>query len=254
MKTRLIILAVMTLFLLPMSAMGAEDSLQKILDDITVSGTSTVKVGEALADSVDSYWSTTSTGGATTTLIIELAGYAASNTLGIYDMYDSSKKIQLFAGSADAGDRVTVQIWLNGQVAVSYYNYQGGMLVGGSMTIYGDENGYFADDAFGFYMTTGGGKTWYSDSDLNTAAGGGDQMLALRGEGQSVKLPGASGGTWSTTEYVLAWEDLPYGSSDKDYNDMVVMVESIEPVPVPAAVLLGVLGLGFAGRKLRKHA
>ena len=47
--------------------------------------------------------------------------------------------------------------------------------------------------------------------------------------------------------YFLAWEDLPLSSSDKDYNDMIVEVRFVTPVPLPAGGLLlasGLLGLG----------
>jgi hypothetical protein len=32
------------------------------------------------------------------------------------------------------------------------------------------------------------------------------------------------------------------------------MVESVVPIPLPGAVLLGILGLGVVGLKLRKYA
>jgi len=53
--------------------------------------------------------------------------------------------------------------------------------------------------------------------------------------------------------HILAWEDLDARCTDGDYTDMVVMVESVM-VPVPGAILLGMLGLSVAGVKLRKYA
>ena len=41
---------------------------------------------------------------------------------------------------------------------------------------------------------------------------------------------------------------------DADYQDMLALVEGVNPVPVPGAVLLGMLGLTAAGVKLRKYA
>lgn len=49
--------------------------------------------------------------------------------------------------------------------------------------------------------------------------------------------------------FVLGFED----GNDEDYQDLVVEVSHVRPTPVPGAVLLGVLGLGAAGCKLRRR-
>ena len=56
----------------------------------------------------------------------------------------------------------------------------------------------------------------------------------------------------SAGNYVVAWEAEDLG--DRDYQDLVVEISLAAPVPVPGAVLLGILGLGAAGLKLRKFA
>lgn len=55
----------------------------------------------------------------------------------------------------------------------------------------------------------------------------------------------------SAGNYVIAWEDLPKCKSDLDYQDLVVEVSGVQPIPEPASFLL--LGLGcMALRKKRR--
>jgi hypothetical protein len=56
----------------------------------------------------------------------------------------------------------------------------------------------------------------------------------------------------SKGNYVVAWEATDVG--DRDYQDLVVEISNASPVPVPGAILLGILGLGVAGIRLRKYA
>ena len=60
-----------------------------------------------------------------------------------------------------------------------------------------------------------------------------------------------TGGT-SAGHYVVGWEAESLG--DADYQDLVVEISGAVPVPAPAAIVLGILGLGVAGWKLRRFA
>lgn len=221
-----------------------EADLQKILNDITVDGNSDVVVTEHyLEDTLDDYWAISASGGSTATIIIELAGYAAGNIFGVYDAQNPNTLVPLFSGSASAGSQVWLSIKIDGSVHVVDPNTLAG----------GDTGIDFAANNFGFYLTTTNTNpdlTYYSDTALNFD--GFDHMAAFEGTGQSVQLPGLVAGVWGSNEYVLAWEDLAGGdkNQDSDYNDFVVMVESVNPVPEPgslAAFGFGIMGLlGFA--------
>ena len=82
----------------------------------------------------------------------------------------------------------------------------------------------FAGNLFGFYLQTPGGY-WYSQSALNSDQA--DHMLAFAGQNDWVQLPSSPAGKWDPNEFVLAWEDLARPGWDYDYNDFVVMVESV---------------------------
>src|SRR3954447_4379286 len=103
--------------------------------------------------------------------------------------------------------------------------------VNGKLTVSGDSsvvyNGTYniPVSGFGFYIKTASGDTWYSDDELN---GGNPQMLAYM-YGNSA----TSAGAWT-----LAFDETAFNSSDKDFNDFVVKIESMAAVPEPAAVAM----------------
>lgn len=301
MKTKLLVLLSITVALFlsaaPARAVLFGDggvALQDVLDDITknssgndpldpaspdgnpaTNGTydSSVNViSDVIPDLQDSYWGITATGGSIETIIVELAAWAGTNTLGIFDMADPTNQLLVFSGPALAGSSATITISDTGAVVIS-----------DPIAVVLISSGTFAGNAFGFYMNSlnqpapddagGNPQTWYggtmySDTSLNTD--GQDHMAAYQGKGDTVKLPGKNYATWTPSEYVLAFEDLDsqhwddgdgvgegypeWSGSEPDFTDFVVMIESVEIVPVPAAVLLGILGLGIAGIKLRKFA
>jgi len=218
---------------------GSEISLQTVLNNITVGGDSDVDAADAdndaISDDFDSYWKQTGSGGSSATMIIELAGYKNDTTMGIYDGVNT---VQLFSGAQGAGDQAHLSIKSDGRVFVN-------------LAYTGVD---FDSNHFGFYITTPN-DTFYSDTALNEDNF--DHMVAFQGnDTQDVKLhPDLNAGLWTDNEFILAFEDK-LGGGDKDYQDLVLMVESVEPVPEPTTLILfgsGLLGLCAYARKRRKN-
>jgi hypothetical protein len=188
----------------------------------------------------DETWTLSSTTMSANRLVFEFAGNANSNAFGIYDRTEASctaatfascRRLTIFSGAASSGAAAALQEDAPGEFS----------LLGGPSAQFGSSD-------FGYFLS-GAGGTFFSESALNEF--GTDHLVAYAGQGQAMRWPYTSTArTWGTGEILLAWEDLPATRAggqpgDWDYNDMLVMVNSVHSVPEPAT--LGLLGLGLLG-------
>lgn len=221
---------------------GSETSLQSVINGIYQSAScpscSPVSAAPNVnADQVADHqvWGIEASGGSVATFVVSIAGYGAGNRFGIYDINNTSNRLQLFNGAASAGAKLTITVDAMNHFRVVDLSVPS--LLGEST---------FASSSFGFYLLSGANNLWLSEDSKNP--NGDDHMVAYRGKGDTIRLctTTCAPGVWGTSSYLLAWEDSPLATADKDYNDLVVYVESIGPrVPEPAT--LGLLGATLAG-------
>ncbi len=179
-------------------------------------------------------------GTASTALLLEIAGNAGINSFGIYNL-NNGQMLQVFTGSASGVSTETVTF------------------SGGTATV--NNQSLYVGSAFGFYLQTAGGPTWYSQQNKN---GGDDHMVTLQtAVDRTLNLSASGLGSWaasgSTTEswdpgeYLLGWEDLALQGGDVDYQDMLVKVDAVPvPVPEPTTMIAGaLLLLPFGASTLR---
>ncbi|MDJ1174581.1 DUF4114 domain-containing protein [Roseofilum capinflatum] len=226
-------------------ALGATScDLQDLFDAQTVSGPGI----DVVADQTGYEWFTnTATGNSTGSFMFEIAGFENHNQFGIYNK--AGDMIELFGGVNDEGDSTYVTFLGDG--SVSRVTQQFGPGASDPTPVFD----MFADfgNEFGFYLTNKKGETFYTQKSKN---GGDEQAVVYRGDNETVmELSGKAPGVFTDNEFIIAFEDLVLGNSDSDYNDLVVMMESIEPadVPEPSMLLgLGVLGASFWSVRRRR--
>lgn len=168
-----------------------------------------------------------------TSLAFEYAGNARNNSFGIWSMNPQGAitRAEIFKGSATPG-----------AIAELYWTDMDSVqILGGNGISSGLYNG-IDPLRFGFYTGNGSGTYYYTVDALNP----GGRATAL-----AYNRPG-------TDWWALAFEDV--GSTDRDFNDLVVRASLIEtsavqPVPLPAAAwllasgLAGLIGLGARRRQ-----
>ena len=202
-------------------------------------------VNDCVAEGADARWTTT-TGGAT--ILLEIAGNANQNRFGIYDLgaadpNSAASRIEIFQGNDGVGSTASISLT---QVGSGY-----------RVTVVEDGQSRslnVASATFGFYLQGQSNRRYFSDTTDTTADPGVDHLYAYRGTGGTFQTGPAANTVFGPSDYILAWEDLPTGSSDRDFQDFVALIRNVTPVPLPTAVWLLASGLiGLAG-VARRHA
>jgi len=210
---------------------GAEENLYQILGFSDNTALNNAIVNQS-GGSFTSFEISASTLAGYSSLLLEMAGNADNNTFGLYEVGNTGNALQLLNGAngpnLNPADAVHITATaFAGNVIIS--DGAGSITVSSSATI-------------GFYLNTGAGGngTYYSDlTDENNANGNSMQHVAAFNV-LSTLYGQAPFPTVGQSGYVMGWEDEPVGSSDFDYQDMVVSLTAL-PVPEPTTLVAGAL-------------
>lgn len=195
---------------------GPEVPMQQILSDLM---NGTPPNAQSSQSNIASFRPTEST---IFTFLAGYAGYRSTNVFGIYEVANRAER-DVFDGYVPNGT---------------------------------ERSGSFSPSAratdFGWFLdvSAGGGYRLYSDDDRNP--GGLPQSVVYIGGGQSFRNPSlGADGQFNTYDIIVAFEDLNRsipGSSDDDFNDLIVLVENVNwqvvdpdftvSLPEPASIMV----------------
>lgn len=190
--------------------------LQVQLDALTVNaGGSPGAIDSEPHQSPHSQFRLTGASASITLAIEQTASFV--NQFGIYDIYDPSRKALIFDGPSSPGASAVIAFLGDGSVNIT---------TGSTTTNYPG-----VGSEFGFYITTPE-HTLYSEDVLNPECA--PQLLTYEGRGQTVSLDGGvTTETFGPTKWIVACEDRLRSEHDQDYNDLVVFIRGLEPIPQP---------------------
>jgi hypothetical protein len=218
--------------------------LTQVLDSITVGGTSGIDVNDDQFLDND-YWQVSAAGGSLGTAVdtgalaepsaVSVLANGAGLVFGVYDRSNIENRVPLFSTGDAEGSQYLMQIMMNGSVRINFE----------------DSGVTFRRNNFGFYLTDGE-TTWFSDWNLN------DQMsvhaIFFAGNGDVLQIGDFAPGRFAPGEWLMAWETGDTSGGSGEFNDFVLLVESVNPVPTPGTLALfglGLVGVAFAVRRRR---
>lgn len=157
-------------------------------------------------------WSRTSSTNSAVSLLIEQSANAGANSIGIYNASAGAPALYQVLPAAAAPGWFATAGFRTAPVRVVVNLFDANAVLQGSTTYLGADASNFA-----FYIS-GPNGTFYQQDARNPGAQA--QVLSYAGTG-------VNAGTW-----LLAFEDDASNLSDRDFDDAVAQVESVNPTPV----------------------
>ena len=98
-------------------------ALDGVLDSITASptpGNTSVNVlTDEIPEGLDKHWHTTASGASVNTMVMEMAGFAANNIFGVYDIANPANKVEIFSGANVAGNQTMLSVSAAGGIYIN---------------------------------------------------------------------------------------------------------------------------------------